>query len=613
MLTRLSISIVALLFSQLLISQSISHVEPPNWWTDMQHNSIQIMIHGDSIGSYDQVHIEHSSVTVDQVTKADSPNYLFVDITLNKLIAATTLPIILSNGSITITYDYPILTNNPASIDGFTAADAIYLITPDRFANGNPTNDDMEGMKEKADRSNKGGRHGGDIAGISNSLDYISDMGFTSIWLNPLLENDMEIYSYHGYSTTDFYSVDPRFGSNSEYRQMADEARVKGLKLIMDMIVNHCGSFHWWADDLPYKDWYNQWPKYTGTNHQKTIMQDPYGSTYDKKKFTDGWFVPTMPDLNQRNPQMAKYLIQNSIWWVEYLALSGIRMDTYPYPDENFMADWTKAMMIEYPTLNIVGEEWNENPVIVSYWQAGKDNANGYKSDLKSVMDFPVNMALIKALNEEESWGTGINKLYEMMAMDFLYPDPMNLVTFPDNHDMSRIWALLNHDFDLWKIAITHVMTNRGIPQLYYGTEILTDSPAYRDDGAVRSDFPGGWERDTINAYNGQGLTAQQLEAQAYIKKLLHWRQSATAIHNGQLKHFLPENGVYVYFRYNDDQTIMIVINKGETQKLILSRFEEIIKTFNIAENIMTGKKVELAKSLELADRSVNVYELINR
>ena len=465
-------------------------------------------------------------------------------------------------------------------------------------------------MREQANRSNKGGRHGGDIAGMAQNLDYIADLGFTSIWLNPLLENDMEKYSYHGYSTTDFYKVDPRFGTNEEYRKLADLGREKGLKLIMDMIVNHCGSFHWWADDLPYTDWYNQWPTYTGTNHQKSVMQDPYVSDYDKKQFTDGWFVPTMPDLNQRNPQMAKYLIQNSIWWVEYLGLSGIRMDTYPYPDEDFMADWTKAMMTEYPTLNIVGEEWNESPVIVSYWQAGKTNTNGYTSDLKSVMDFPVNMAMIKALNEEESWGSGISKIYEMMAMDFLYPDPMNLVTFTDNHDMARIWALLNHDYDLWKMAITHVMTNRGIPQLYYGTEILTDSPEQRDDGAVRSDFPGGWAGDEINAVTGKGLTTQQKAAQQYVKKLLTWRKTATAIHNGKLKHYRPENGVYVYFRYNADQTIMVVINKGEDQELRLDRFAEVIKEFNSAKNVMSDTVVELGESIQIGKRSVGVYEL---
>jgi len=482
---RLLLFLFAFWFSNHSIAQKIKHIDPPNWWTDMEHNSIQLMFHGEDIGSYSNVSITHPLVTVDKVTQADSPNYLFVDISLDEKINTTNLSLKLSNGSNEIIHQYPILENDPTEIDGFTAADAIYLITPDRFANGDPGNDDIAGMKEKANRSNKGGRHGGDIEGINKNLEYISDMGFTAIWLNPLLENDMEIYSYHGYSTTDFYKVDPRFGSNEDYRLLADNARAKGLKLIMDMIVNHCGSFHWWADDLPYEDWYNQWPQYTGTNHQKTAYQDPYVSDYDRKQFSDGWFVPTMPDLNQRNPQMAKYLIQNSIWWVEYLGLSGIRMDTYSYPDENFMSQWTKAMMREYPTLNIVGEEWNDNPVIVSYWQAGKTNPNGYTSDLKSVVDFPVNIALIKALNEEESWGTGLKKLYEMMAMDFLYPDPMNLVTFTDNHDMARIWALLNHDYDLWKMAITHLLTNRGIPQIYYGTEILTDSPAHRDDGVI--------------------------------------------------------------------------------------------------------------------------------
>ena len=610
MLVRLYTTLILFAFAHCSYSQMLSHIEPPNWWTGMQHNSIQIMFHGNNVGSYDDVSINHPMVTIDNIITAESPNYLFVDITMNKKIKATNLTIILKNGTQEIKHNYPILANDPTLIDGFTAADAIYLITPDRFANGDPDNDNVEGMREQANRSNKGGRHGGDIAGMAQNLDYIADLGFTSIWLNPLLENDMEKYSYHGYSTTDFYKVDPRFGTNEEYRKLADLGREKGLKLIMDMIVNHCGSFHWWADDLPYTDWYNQWPTYTGTNHQKSVMQDPYVSDYDKKQFTDGWFVPTMPDLNQRNPQMAKYLIQNSIWWVEYLGLSGIRMDTYPYPDEDFMADWTKAMMTEYPTLNIVGEEWNESPVIVSYWQAGKTNPNGYTSDLKSVMDFPVNMAMIKALNEEESWGSGISKIYEMMAMDFLYPDPMNLVTFTDNHDMARIWALLNHDYDLWKMAITHVMTNRGIPQLYYGTEILTDSPEQRDDGAVRSDFPGGWAGDEINAVTGKGLTTQQKAAQQYVKKLLTWRKTSTAIHNGKLKHYRPKNGVYVYFRYNADQTIMVVINKGEDQELRLDRFAEVIKEFNSAKNVMSDTVVELGESIQIGKRSVGVYEL---
>ena len=610
MLVRLYTTLILFAFTLYSYSQTLSHVEPPNWWTGMQHNSIQIMFHGNNVGSYDDVSINHPMVTIDNIITAESPNYLFVDITMNKKIKATNLTIILKNGTQEIKHNYPILANDPTLIDGFTAADAIYLITPDRFANGDPDNDNVEGMREQANRSNKGGRHGGDIAGMAQNLDYIADLGFTSIWLNPLLENDMEKYSYHGYSTTDFYKVDPRFGTNEEYRKLADLGREKGLKLIMDMIVNHCGSFHWWADDLPYTDWYNQWPTYTGTNHQKSVMQDPYVSDYDKKQFTDGWFVPTMPDLNQRNPQMAKYLIQNSIWWVEYLGLSGIRMDTYPYPDEDFMADWTKAMMTEYPTLNIVGEEWNESPVIVSYWQAGKTNPNGYTSDLKSVMDFPVNMAMIKALNEEESWGSGISKIYKMMAMDFLYPDPMNLVTFTDNHDMARIWALLNHDYDLWKMAITHVMTNRGIPQLYYGTEILTDSPEQRDDGAVRSDFPGGWAGDEINAVTGKGLTTQQKAAQKYVKKLLTWRKTSTAIHNGKLKHYRPKNGVYVYFRYNADQTIMVVINKGEDQELRLDRFAEVIKEFNSAKNVMSDTVVELGESIQIGKRSVGVYEL---
>lgn len=591
-------------------AQSVAKVEPPNWWTDMHHHSIQLMVYGDDISACTP-EIDHPHVQLDSVILADSPNYLFINITLNKNISAGDVKIVFNKkGKQVAQYDYPILDNAPTPIDGFTSADAIYLITPDRFANSNPDNDNIPGMKEIANRKDKGGRHGGDIEGIMNHLDYIHDMGFTAIWLNPLLENNMQKYSYHGYSTTDFYKVDPRFGSNKEYRQLADSARQKDLKLIMDMIVNHCGLYHWWADDLPYKDWYNQWEEYTETNHQKSVLQDPYVSDLDKKQFTDGWFVPTMPDLNQHNPQMARYLIQNSIWWVEYLGLSGIRMDTYSYPDEDFMSEWTTAMMKEYPTLNIVGEEWHEQPTTVSYWQKGKHNPNGYTSDLKSVMDFPINMTLIKALTEEESWSGGWRKLYEMMAMDYLYPDPMNLVTFPDNHDMARIYPLLLHDLDLWKMAMVHVLTNRGIPQIYYGTEILMDSPAHRDDGAVRADFPGGWPGDDINAVTNEGLSPDQIMAQKYLQHLLNWRKDNPALHHGKLMHFKPANGVYVYFRYLDDHVVMVALNKSESvSKINTNKYQEIIKNQSTAKDIISGKKISIQPSINIPARGLRILE----
>lgn len=599
-------------FSITIHSQNtIERLEPANWWLGMQHNDIQLLVYGKDISELNPK-IESDAITLRQVTKVQSPNYLFLDITINSQATAGIINIDFYKNKTKITSHPFQLLNRKRGADeiiGFDPSDAIYLITPDRFVNGDPSNDNVKGMKEKADRKNKGGRHGGDIQGMKNSLDYIKDLGFTSIWLNPVLENDMDVYSYHGYSTTDFYKVDPRFGTNESYQDLAETARSKGLKIIMDMIVNHCGSSHWWMSDLPSDDWINQWDNMTFTNHRKTVLQDPYVSTYDKKQFTDGWFVETMPDLNARNPLFAKYLIQNSIWWVEYLGLAGIRMDTYPYPDMDFMTAWTEAIMKEYPHLNIVGEEWYESPTIVSYWQKGKNNPNGYTSELKSVMDFPIQVSMSKALTEKESWKTGWIGVYEMLALDFLYPDPMNLVIFPDNHDMKRIFAQVNEDYDLFQQAMIFVATMRGIPQYYYGTEILMSGND--DHGIIRSDFPGGWEGDEINAFTGKGLTAQQKKAKAFTTKLLQWRKTATAIHNGKLMHFIPHNGVYVYFRYNDEQKIMVIFNKNQAEvNLDLSRYNEMLNGITTGTNIFDGKSMSIKNKIRIKANGATILDL---
>jgi len=548
-----------LLPASFLLAQQIQRVDPPNWWIGMQHQQVQLLVYGQQVGDL-RVEVNYPGVQLLSTAQMSNLNYLFLDLNIEEDAKPGKVPLQFYDGDKLVqNHSFPLLARDPvrSNIQGFNTTDAIYLITPDRFVNGNTANDNKEDLKEKNNRSLKGGRHGGDISGIRKSLDYIKDMGFTAVWLNPLLENDMEEYSYHGYSTTDFYKVDARFGSNEEYQALADEGRSKGLKLIMDMIVNHCGLNHWWMKDLPSDDWINQWSEYTETNHRKTILQDPYVSEADRKVFTDGWFVPTMPDLNQRNPFMGKYLIQNSIWWVEYLGLSGIRMDTYPYPDMDFMTDWTRVLMKEYPNLNIVGEEWFEWPTIVSYWQKGKNNPNGYESELKSVMDFPVQMALSKALNNEETWKTGWIEVYEMLAHDFLYPDPSNLVVFPDNHDMSRIFSQVEEDLDLYKQALVFFLTIRGIPQIYYGTEVLMKNPGTTDHGIIRSDFPGGWSGDMVNAFTGKGLSETQKSTQAWLKQLLQWRKTATAIHHGQLKHFIPKDGVYLYSRFDESQKLL--------------------------------------------------------
>jgi neopullulanase len=436
-------------------------------------------------------------------------------------------------------------------------------------------------------------------------------MGFTAIWVNPVLENDMQEYSYHGYSTTDFYKADPRFGSNEDYRNLSMKAKDKGIKMIMDMIVNHCGSEHWWMRDLPAADWLNYQSGFVGTIHRKSVLQDPYVAAIDLERMVDGWFVPTMPDLNQRNPLMATYLIQNTIWWVEYAWLSGIRMDTYPYPDKHFMSDWTCAVMQEYPNFNIVGEEWTENPALVAYWQRGKTNPDGYSSCLPGLMDFPLQGALRKGLTEKSGWSEGFMRLYEMLANDFLYADPSNFVIFPDNHDMSRFFTQMNEDYDLFRMGMIYTYTMRGIPQIYYGTEILMNNPGTDDHGIIRSDFPGGWAGDAVNAFTGAGLTAQQKEAQELLRKLGLWRKQAAVIHHGKLKHYLPENDTYVYFRYDDERKVMVAMNKSaEPANLPLARFSEMLAGARSGKDVLSGQSFPLGKILTIPARQALILEL---
>lgn len=594
-------------------AQKISRIEPPNWWAGMKNPKLQLLVYGNNISNLQPV-INHKGVQIEQVIKVQNPNYLFV----NLLIQPDTKP-----GEVKIDFkkDATLVESHPYSLfereqgaserEGFNSSDVMYLITPDRFANGNPSNDNVAGMSEQLNRSFKGGRHGGDIAGILKNLDYIADLGFTAIWVNPVLENNQPEYSYHGYSTTDFYKVDPRFGTNEEYKALSKAAKEKGIKVIMDMIVNHCGSEHWWMKDIPTSDWVNFPDKYVQTNHLKSTIQDPYVSQHDYKRMVDGWFVKTMPDLNQRNPFMATYLTQNSIWWVEYAGLAGIRMDTYPYPDMDYMTEWTYRVMEEYPHFNIVGEEWNGNPAIVAYWQKGKKNPNGYTSYLRSLMDFPVQEALAQALAADESKENGWRVLYTMIASDFLYAAPEELVVFPDNHDMNRFSVSVNDDPDLYKLGLAFILTTRGVPQLYYGSEIQMTNPGDNDHGIIRSDFPGGWQGDQTNAFTNEGLTTQQIELKEWLTKLLHWRKNAVAIHKGKLMHFAPENSVYVYFRYIDGKKVMVALNKNkESHPLKLERFSEMLDGISQGKNVFTGDSIEIGEVLTLPAKAALILEL---
>ena len=597
---------------------STLRVEPPNWWTGFKETGLQLMIHGLDIAKYD-VALDYPGVRVERVTRVKSPNYLFVYLDIGTETKPGAFDITFSNDGTTISHQYHLLKKNPdpAHAAGFSSADNIYLITPDRFANGNPGNDNIEGMGDTVDRSNPGGRHGGDIKGIADRLDYISELGFTAIWLNPLLENKMPDFSYHGYSTTDFYRVDPRYGSNEEYRDLVQRSRSMGIGVIMDMIINHIGSAHWWMQDLPTDDWLNHQEEWQITSHEHISEQDIYAADADKQSFSDGWFVETMPDLNQRNPLLADYLTQNALWWVEYLGLAGIRMDTYPYPDKTYLTEWSRRVMLEYPDFNVVGEEWTDNPSAIAYWQAGNVNRDGYVSYLPSLMDFPLQNALRWALvAEEESKSEdlrqlGLISLYRLLANDFVYPDPASLVIFPDNHDMSRIYTQLGEDDDLFRMAMAYVLTMRGVPQIYYGTEILMSNPGVEDHGIIRSDFPGGWDGDRKNGFTGKGLTGRERQAKAFVKNLLTWRRDKAVIHTGQLTHFRPEKGTYVYFRHDANDSVMVVLNKNEKEsQLELSRFDERLQGYQSARDVISGKKLQLGNSMTLPARSVMVLEL---
>lgn len=611
------LSVLLLLATNSFAQTSIQHVEPLNWWVGMKDPNLQLMVHGANIGETTPT-IRYAGVQIQKTHKADSKNYLFLDLVIAKSAKPGTFAITFTkNGKTVDTYNYTLLPRQQAAkqIKGFDASDVIYLITPDRFANGDPSNDVVAGMKEgKINRDFDGGRHGGDLRGIINHLDYIADMGFTAIWPTPMLENDMAAYSYHGYAITNHYKVDPRFGTLDEYKELATKAKAKGIKLIYDGVLNHTGSNYWWMKDLPFKNWLNYPDAYQPTNHRRTVNEDMYASEFDKDLMKRGWFDKTMPDMNGQNPFMANYLIQNSIWWIETLQLGGIRQDTYGYSDKTLLSNWSCRIMAEYPNFSLVGEEWSLNPLITSYWQQGKKNHDGYHSCLTDNMDFPLQSALVQALTEPEGsdFGKGMARLYEALANDFVYADPNRMLVFGDNHDMDRLFMQLGQDVDLTKMALAYLLTTRGVPQIYYGTEVLADNTGHHKvDGLIRSDFPGGWPSDAANAFTGQGLNKNQLEVQTYLKKLLNWRKDAAVIHHGKTLHFAPFGGVYVYFRFDASKTVMVVLNSNKTNTAIdTQRFAEILKEKTHASNVMTGEKPDLSTPLQIGGKSALVLEI---
>lgn len=585
----------------------IKKTAPEFWWAGMKNPELQILLYGEQISNAD-VTLTGKGVILKEVVKQENPNYLLLYLDLTEA-DAQTLTIRLKQGKklTEIPYELKARVRKGEDIKGFTAEDVLYLIMPDRFANGNQENDIIKGMKESTtDRNNLYARHGGDLQGIANHLTYISDLGATAIWLNPTQENDMKEGSYHGYAITDYYQIDRRFGTNQEFKELVKQAHSQGLKVVMDMIFNHCGNENYLFADKPSKEWFNFSSNYVQTSFKTANVMDIHASNYERRIATDGWFASVMPDFNQRNRHVARYLIQNSIWWIEYAGINGIRQDTHPYADFDFMSQWCKEVNEEYPYFNIVGETWLNSNVQIAYWQKDSKIAAPKNSYLPTVMDFPLQGLMNQAFDEETGeWGGGLYRLYDYLSQDLVYANPMGLLTFLDNHDTSRFASDKDKANNLtrYKQALAFMLTTRGIPQIYYGTEILMSGNKGNGDGALRRDFPGGWKGDEINAFSEKGRTALQNEAFNYTRKLLQWRKSNLAVTKGNMKHFSIRQGVYVYQREYNGQSVVVFMNgTNSSQELELTPYREVLPS-DSSTDLLSEKTIKLTDKLSLNPR----------
>ncbi len=593
----------------------IDNVEPPYWWAGMKNPELQVMVTGPGIADA-EVKADYPGVTLTDAVRLDSPNYkiLYFDVTPQAKPGIIDIDFSLNGRRHTLKYELRERTRKGEDYQGFDASDVLYLLMPDRFAQGDlDAARSMEGLDYPvgADRADHNGRHGGNIRGIIDHLDYVDSLGVTAIWSCPVLENDMPGGSYHGYATTDYYRIDPRFGSNEDWQTLVAEANKRGIKVVMDMIFNHSGINHPWMKDMPSKDWFNHPEGTEMTNFRLSTVHDPYVSDYDLDHTVNGWFVQAMPDLNQRNPHLMKYLIQNSIWWIESSKINGIRMDTYPYADLDGMASWAKSVMTEYPNFNIVGECWYGNEAGSAFWQKG-NRLNPKNTELPTVMDFKISIDGHKYFDAETDPWNGLNHLYDHLAMDFLYPDPQKVLTFLDNHDTDRFLLAEPDSLGSWKQAVAFLLTSRGIPQLYYGTELLMNGSKEGSDGYVRRDFPGGFPGDTVSAFTAQGRTPLQNEAWDYMSKILRWRrgQANEVIAKGSLKHFMPQNGVYAYQRKLGDKEVTVLMN-GTSRPLTVTmeRTLEILPYGTRLHDLISGQDVEIAEKMTFAPRQVMILQ----
>jgi glycosidase len=608
---RFSFAAVILLAVMPAAGQKIDHIDPPSWFTGMKDGNLQLMVYGKDLGTYD-ARADYPGVNVITLVRTENPNYLFINMEIRPEAKPGSVRLTFTSGKKQINYDYPLQSKPSGPMRGFDASDVLYLLMPDRFANGDTANDNVEGMTERVNRNNPGGRHGGDLKGIADHLDYFKKLGVTAVWLNPFLENNQPVSSYHGYSTTDYYRVDPRYGTNEEFRDMVSQAHNMGLKIVMDMIFNHIGSGHWWMKDLPSHDWIHQFNKFTRTNYKASTYMDPYAADRDIMLMEKGWFDVSMPDLNQSNPLVETYLTQNSLWWIAWSGLDGIRMDTYPYPEPHMMSRWAKHVTDEFPGFFIVGEVWYDQPSFISYWSLNKKNSNGYRSNLPSVTDFPLCFSTHRAFTGQASPTDNLSGLYNVLAQDFLYPEPMRNVIFLDNHDMTRFFTETGKNIDVYKMALSFILTTRGIPQLYYGTEIVMEGDKRLGDGFLRQDFPGGWDSDKKNVFTQENLADTEKEALDFTSHLLNWRKDKEVIHTGRMKHFVPEDGIYVYFRYNDNESVMVILNDNDRENRTIKKekYIESLAGFSKGYDIISGRKINDLSSFEIGPKTAMIIEL---
>lgn len=604
----------------------VGRVEPLSWWTGMK-TPLQLMVCGDGISRYD-VRIEGGKgVKAGAVHKADSPDYLFVDVEISPDAVPGTYYIVFDDGTDKFKYSYEIAARSEGSAErgSFSTADMVYLIMPDRFANGDPSNDATDDTAEKPDRDGFFGRHGGDIQGIIDHLDYISDLGATAVWCTPLLLDDEPEGSYHGYACADYYRIDPRFGSNGLYREFVGKAHEKGLKIIMDIVTNHCGTAHWWMKNLPFEDWVHVFPEYTGTNVCFSTNMDPNASKYDLNLQESGWFVPSMPDMNLDNPFVLQYFKQWAVWWIEYAGLDGFRVDTYPYNEKKPMSEWCAAVLEEYPGFNIVGECWTSSIPQLAYWQGGNANRDGFDSHLPSIMDFPLQEAICKGLpTDSQAWGEGMVRVYDCLSHDFVYHDLSRMMIFVGNHDMDRIGDVLRHNADRQKIAIAMMATMRGIPQMFYGDEMMfVSKDRSQGHGGLRVDFPGGWAGDKMDLFTAEGRARAAVNTDGkpvsegfaadmhdYTRTLFQWRKGKKVIHDGRTMHFLTRDNTYAYFRYDDTDAVFVFINNSRGKKHIpWSHYAEIADGLHDGRNVLTGESAEVSDSTVVGPRQVLIVE----